>query len=100
VAAVLLAGCDSSGVVCADQCRAPYELDVTFVPGTSITTAKAALQMCGHEPDVERIGGLKVQSGRVLWGVVWTQHLGNTKNEPLLTCLKSSSSVKRMGWPD
>ena len=102
LAAVLLAGCGSGSVVCAGQCRAPYELDVTFVPGTSIPTAKAVLQMCGHEPDVVGVGALKVQNGRVLRGVVWTHQLGDAKNKPLLTCLKSSPSVsiRSTGWPD
>jgi len=96
--ALLLSGCTSS-VVCAGQCRPPYELDVMFVAGTSIPTAEAVLQMCGHEPDVVRVA-LKSQNGRVLWGVVWTRHLGNARNEPLQTCLKSSPSVRSTGWPD
>jgi hypothetical protein len=100
--ALLLAGCSGGSAICAGQCRAPYELDVTFVPGTSIPTAKAVLQMCEHEPDVVRVGALKVQNGSVLWGVVWTRTLGSAKNEPLLTCLMSSPSVRirSTGWPD
>ena len=102
VVAVLSAGCGSGSVICAGQCRAPYELDVVFVPGTSIPTAKAVLQMCGHEPDVVRVGALKIQNGQVLWGVIWTHKLGSRKNEPLLTCLGSSPSVRirSTGWPD
>jgi len=45
--AMFVSGC-SSTVICAGQCRAPYELDVKFVAGTSISTARAALQRCGH----------------------------------------------------
>ena len=97
--ALLLSGCTSS-VICAGQCRPPYQMNVTFVAGTSVPTARAVLQSCGHEPGVIRVGALTTQNGRVLWGVVWTHDLGDAKNMPLLTCLKSSPAVKSTGWPD
>jgi len=97
--AVLLASCGYNRVVCAGQCRPPYELDVFFAAGTSTPTAEAVLQMCRDEPGVLRVGALKPQNGSVLWGVVWTQKLGNAKNEPLLACLGTSSSVRSTGWP-
>lgn len=100
--ALLLSGCGSRTIACAGQCKAPYELQVTFIAGTPITTAKAVLQHCGHEPDVIRVGALTVQNGSVLWGTIWTRHLGSKTNEPLLACLGSSPYVRihGTGWPD
>jgi len=97
--ALLLGGC-TSNVICAGQCSAPYELDVTFAEGTSIPTAKAVLQRCGHNPEVVSVGVPKVEDGRV--GAVIRTHdfLRSTKTEPLLTCLYGSGSVGSAGWPD
>lgn len=97
--AMLLSGCSHS-IVCAGQCSAPYQLDVTFVAGTSIATAKAVLQKCGHDPEVISVGTPKVED-RTVRAFVWTRNLGrSTKTEPLLSCLASSPSVRSAGWPD
>jgi hypothetical protein len=96
--ALLLSGC--SNVVCAGQCSAPYELDVMFVAGTSIPTAQAVLQKCGHDPEVTSVGAPKVEDGGVR-AFVWTRNLGrSTKTEHLLTCFHRSPSVRSAGWPD
>jgi hypothetical protein len=97
--ALPLSGCGGN-VICAGQCSSPYELDVTFAAGTSIPTAKAVLQRCGHDPEVASVGVPKVEDGRV-GAVIWTHDfLRSTKTEPLLTCLHDSGSVGSAGWPD
>jgi len=94
----MLSACSST--VCAGQCSAPYELDVTFVAGTSMLTAKAVLQKCGHDPEVTSVGTPKVEDGMVR-AFVWTHNLGRSaKTKPLLTCLDRSASVMSAGWPD
>jgi len=92
---------------CAWQCRAPYELDVTFRPGTAKLTAAAAMAQCRADPNVIQIGTPRWNPvlGQ-LTAVILTKTMGR-RAEPapgtpatLLTCLRRSPLVLSAGWPD
>jgi hypothetical protein len=96
--------CGTAQPVCAGQCEAPFQLQVTFRPGTTKQAALVAMSKCQANPLVIRIGQLQpVRSGVPgRWtAVIYTRSMPiGAGNIPLLTCLHRSQSVLTAGWPD
>jgi hypothetical protein len=95
--ALLLSACTE----CGGQCSAPYELDVMFVAGTSIPTARTVLQNCAHDPEVVSVSSPKVEYGHGSQpsAVVWTRDYGGKKTKSLSTCPWSSPCVQGTAYP-
>jgi hypothetical protein len=84
----------------AGQSGPPFYLWVMFRPHTSKSVAAKVLADCRHQPDVIRVGQLVRYHG-ALRGTVWTKDLGrSSRTEPLLNCLRDSTSVQFSAWPD
>lgn len=99
--AVVLAavsGCSSES--CAGQCGPPYELSVTFRPGTTENGAVSAVKWCAKYPEVVHVGLPRVVSG-VRSAIITTRDFGiSSKTQPLLRCLNAARVVGTVGWPD
>lgn len=54
IAVALLSGRSSCSTICAGQCSAPDELEVSFHLGTTPHASQAALTACGHNSIVTR----------------------------------------------
>ena len=104
VAALSLIGvtsCASATVTCAGQCAPPYELEVSFHPGTTHATAEKVLRACAdHNPVVISIGKLQNQASGWSRALIYTHVFGKTtQTAGLLKCLKSSG-LAFAAWPD
>ena len=100
LAAVTACGSSTPGA-CAGQCRPPFQLQVTFRPGTSQQAAAAAMRNCRHQPLVIRIGQPSYSTPGQQTATIYTSKLPTGATHiPLLTCLRHSPVVLSAGWPD
>jgi hypothetical protein len=96
--------CGTAKRACAGQCSSPFQLQVTFRPGTTEQAALAAMNKCRANPLVVRIGQphpiWSATSGQ--WAaVIYTKSMPiGARHIPLLTCLHHSPAVLTAGWPD
>jgi hypothetical protein len=96
--------CGSSQGGCGGQCGPPFQLQVTFRPGTARQAAVAAMRKCHADPLVIRIGQPYRSRSPGTPGQ-WTAIIYTTKMlfngpVPLLTCLHHSPVVTGASWPD
>jgi len=97
--------CGTSTRACGGQCGPPFQLQVTFRPGTAKQAAVMVMRKCHADPLV--IGaGQPYRSHSPGTPGQWTAIIYTTKlpigtrHIPLLTCLHRSPAVTSASWPD
>jgi hypothetical protein len=90
---------------CGGQCGPPFQLQVTFRPGTAKQAAGAAMRKCHADPLVIRIGQpyrSRSPGTPGQWtAIIYTKKmLFGPASVPLLNCLHRSSTVTSASWPD
>jgi hypothetical protein len=88
-------------IPCAGQCAPPYELLVQFRAGTPDATAQKILGSCAdHDPVVIRVGALRNIPEDQSEAYIYTHVLATARTARLTECLRSSSGVVTVAWPD
>jgi hypothetical protein len=99
LAATGATGCSTNGGGCGGQCGPPFQVQVTFRPGTTTDSALAAMRRCQGEPIVVRVGRVSRRRG-FLTATVFTKSMSGSRPIRLLDCLRLSRAVRSAGFPD
>jgi hypothetical protein len=100
-ASAFVGGCSASDS-CAGQCKAPFQLDVSFRSVVGPAAVNKALAACSALPTVVRTAAVPPAAHQKGWnGRVFTTKLGRDAGTgPLLDCLNRQPGVESAGWPD
>jgi hypothetical protein len=100
---VLMATSTGSGphaLICSGQCKAPYQLQVFFKPGTSDAGAARETARCRSRREVQRVGTPRTGVAGLVVVPVYTRDLGKgPRTDGLLACLAHQPGVLATGWP-
>jgi hypothetical protein len=88
-----LAGCASAPLICAGQCVPPFQLSVTFKPGTPAQAVSSELRQCSRgDANVIRVDELPRVDGRFL-AVIYTHTLPELGPDRMQKCLYAEPHV-------
>ena len=95
-----LAGCESAPVICAGQCIPPFELSVTFKPGTPPQAVSSELRLCTcRDANLISVAELAPVDGGFL-SVIYTHTMPKLGPDRVLKCLYAEPDVLSAAFAD